>query len=372
MRQEVVSTNQLIGLSFHLAACPQVAPVTLVGELKRELIDRGDPSFVFNDPDELIAALQTARKMSEISADVQAQPAPRARSKSATRRKVHASYAVIPTIDEEGEAKQIQVTKPSVRKPRLGRRGSFESKGIKSKRNSTLSGNEQNNESVRLVEYFIVVSSKPSTKRPSEIEDEDPLDPDVDDLDPRTEMRFDSRSAHLPGVEGRVDHVHLSSIRFLSSSSTSSTCSSDDFDSSVRSSDKDIVMPTNTNFSGVSESRRMTDGNLLTDCVLEPVITARYPAEDRPTHQLNPKLPQFCHPEGSEFIYPTTVYKMPRIHHFVLTDSNAGKLYGTCLTVYEEFDTGATDDSEDAGKKKTTYYTPRVLCLLSADRKSVV
>lgn len=124
------------------------------------------------------------------------------------------------------------------------------------------------------------------------------------------------------------------------------------------------MMPTSTNFSGVAASNT-SSGELLKECVLQPVITARYPAKDRPTHPLNPQLPQFCHPEGSEYIYPTTEYKMPKIHHFVLTESNGGKLYGTCLTVYEEFDRGATEDSHESGKK-TTYYAPRVLCILSS------
>lgn len=119
---------------------------------------------------------------------------------------------------------------------------------------------------------------------------------------------------------GQVDHVHLSSIGFRKSLSTSSTCSSDDFDSSIRGNDKNSMVPTSTNFSGVA-SANQTRGDLLKDCVLEPVITARYPAKDRPKHPLNPKLPQFCHPEASEYIYPTTEYKMPRVHHFVLTVS---------------------------------------------------
>ncbi|KAL7520493.1 hypothetical protein ACHAWX_005255 [Stephanocyclus meneghinianus] len=333
-----------------------------VGELKRELIDLGDSSFVFNDHDELMAALASARRMSGMNG-VPSLPAALS-SKSSIKKKIHTSPAVIPTIHEESESKQVLTKSGFPSKSRPGQRGK-ESHGIKSKKNAQRSSIEQNDESVRLVEYFIVVSSKPSSVDPSDIEHDSPPDPSVDELDPRTEMRYGHRCAHLPGGQVQVDHVHISSIGFHSTSSTSSTCSSDDFDKSSRGYDSNNVRPTSTNFSGVSEPKSKSRGDLLTDCVLEPVITARYPAEDRPQHPLNPKLPQFCHPEGSEFIYPTTEYKMPRIHHFVLTDSNAGKLYGTCLTVYEEFDQGATEDSKEIGKKKTTYYTPRVLCLLS-------
>jgi hypothetical protein len=288
------------------------------------------------------------------------------------KKKIHASTAVIPTIDEETEANHnIHVdlgSSSTTRRSRSGRRGSFgkDKKAAKSKRNTKSSSMEQEPDSVRLVEYFIVVSSRPTGKSASDTKENSPPNPAHDELDQRTGMRFDYRGAHLPGGQGQVDHVHLSSIAYRKSLSTSSTCSSDDYDSSIHGNDKNNMnmMPTNTNFSGVASSNP-SNGQLLKGCVLEPVITARYPATDRPKHPLNLKLPQFCHPEGSEYIFPTTQYTMPRVHHFVLTESNAGKLYGTCLTVMEEFDQGATDDSHEDGEK-TTYYAPRVLCILSS------
>jgi len=98
------------------------------------------------------------------------------------------------------------------------------------------------------------------------------------------------------------------------------------------------------------------------ECLLEPVITARYPPEDRPHQPLNGMLPQFCHPGDTDVIHPCREYQMPRIHYFVLTDSKAGKLYGTCLTVYEEFTPSSDVPQQEGGKK---LYAPRVLCLLS-------
>eukprot|EP00579_Thalassiosira_antarctica_P018156 CAMPEP_0201946278 /NCGR_PEP_ID=MMETSP0903-20130614/54338_1 /ASSEMBLY_ACC=CAM_ASM_000552 /TAXON_ID=420261 /ORGANISM="Thalassiosira antarctica, Strain CCMP982" /LENGTH=1570 /DNA_ID=CAMNT_0048489375 /DNA_START=394 /DNA_END=5106 /DNA_ORIENTATION=- len=136
----------------------------------------------------------------------------------------------------------------------------------------------------------------------------------------------------------------------------------------------------------------------IDDCILEPVITAQYPPVDHPDQPLNPMLPQFCHPQGADVIVPLHEYKMPTVHHFVLTDSKGGKLYGTCLTVYEEFSppseleirSGEEDDldhsreeghergyveccvndSPKVGRsrrraKDHKYYAPRVLCLLS-------
>ena len=341
-----------------------------IGELKRELIDLlGDPSVVFQDKEKLIAAISAARKMSDLNGNVMTAQAASSSHRS-RKMKIHASPAVIPTIDEESEAKHsIHIDLGSnSRRPRIGGRASSgkDKRSIKSKRSTNSSSVEQESDSVRLVEYFIVVSSKPSGKSASDIKENVPPNPALDELDSRTEMRYESRSAHLPGGQGQgqVDHVHLSSIGFRKSLSTSSTCSSEDYDASLHSSGNSNMLPTSTNFSGVAASNA-SNGNLLKECVLEPVITARYPAKDRPKHPLNPKLPQFCHPEGSEYIFPTTEYKMPKVHHFVLTESNAGKLYGTCLTVYEEFDQGATEDSQEYGKK-TTYYAPRVLCLLSS------
>lgn len=169
-----------------------------VGELKRELIDLGDPSFVFNDRDELIAALSSARKMSEMNASASARQA------SMRKKKVHAS-PVIATIDEESEAKHMNIhidLGSSSRRPRVSK-GGRDRKGIKSKRNTKTSSIEQESDSVRLVEYFIVVSSKPSGKSASDIKENNPPNPAYEELDGRTEMRFESRSAHLPGGQGK-------------------------------------------------------------------------------------------------------------------------------------------------------------------------
>ena len=142
----------------------------------------------------------------------------------------------------------------------------------------------------------------------------------------------------------------------------------------------------------------------IDDSLLEPVITSQYPPVDHIDQPLNPMITQFCHPHG-DVIVPLHEYKMPTVHHFVLTDAKGGKLYGTCLTVYEEFipresdieilsgeeDDDIEDDDQsnqhDEGhergyvecsidqspkpgrlrrrSKKHKYYAPRVLCLLS-------
>ncbi len=153
-----------------------------------------------------------------------------------------------------------------------------------------------------------------------------------------------------------------------------------------------------TSTRGASENIRigLEQDDSVDDFVLEPVITAKYPAVDHSDQPLNPMIPKFCHPQGSDFIVPIQEYKMPKVHHFVLTDSKGGKLYGTCLTVYEEisarseleimsgeyndFDHSMIGGQERGNQcvnkspnrirsscpeKSHRYYAPRVLCLLS-------
>jgi hypothetical protein len=164
----------------------------------------------------------------------------------------------------------------------------------------------------------------------------------------------------MPGEMANGNFMRLSSIADGSTISTSSTCGSEETDVLSAASElkkNEDIFPSSTlsleplDLNPLKDSEYEHDG-----CFLEPVITARYPLTDRPNRPLNPTLPQFCHPQGT-ILRATAEYKMPTIHYFCLTDSNAGKLYGTCLTFYEEM-------IAEVGKR--TYYAPRVLCLLSA------
>lgn len=127
----------------------------------------------------------------------------------------------------------------------------------------------------------------------------------------------------------------------------------------------------------------------------EPQVTSRYPFEDYPDNKLNEMaVAQFCNP-SSDAIELTTEYCMPRVHHFVLTNDKGRKIYGTCLTIYEEYEppddvqdmvpeerdlldwyrshAGTVQYAEEDGVEVTlhrnagraTLYLPRMLCLLS-------
>jgi hypothetical protein len=123
-----------------------------------------------------------------------------------------------------------------------------------------------------------------------------------------------------------------------------------------------------------------------------PVITARYPFIDRPDHPLNSMVTQFCFPNSTS-IHLSTEYRYPRLHHFVLTDDKGAKLYGTCLTVWEDYDPeehpskihppistmipDTQDESsphdgnvelyiQNPAKSDTKFYLPKAICILSS------
>lgn len=90
---------------------------------------------------------------------------------------------------------------------------------------------------------------------------------------------------------------------------------------------------------------------------------------------------QFCFPAG-EIILPSLEYQMPIVHHFVLTNDRGKKVYGTCLTVYEEYHPGENTPWGNPEKlhlatvgeagievsvnsENPTLYVPRCLCILS-------
>lgn len=112
------------------------------------------------------------------------------------------------------------------------------------------------------------------------------------------------------------------------------------------------------------------------DYTFQPQITARYPLVDYDDNPLNPMILQFCFP-SDDAVVPSRTYQMPHVHHFVLTNERGRKIYGTCLTIFEEYTpegpwkTQAMTLEEDDGIELSVdtrgkhLYIPKVLCLLS-------
>jgi hypothetical protein len=125
---------------------------------------------------------------------------------------------------------------------------------------------------------------------------------------------------------------------------------------------------------------RMPDDGHADDFNFQPKITSRYPLSDHQDNPLNPMVTQFCHPAG-DTVVPTRDYQMPRVHYFVLTNDKGRKIYGTCLTVYEEYEpsvgvplhaqhlihstSGERDIEITVDNENSTLYLPRCLCILS-------
>ncbi|KAG7361639.1 DENN (AEX-3) domain containing protein [Nitzschia inconspicua] len=92
-------------------------------------------------------------------------------------------------------------------------------------------------------------------------------------------------------------------------------------------------------------------------------------------------LTHFCFP-GGDIIFPSREFHMPVVHHFVLTNDKGRKVYGTCLTVYEEYvppentfwksrerlhgaTVGESGIEVSVNPQHTKLYIPKVLCILS-------
>eukprot|EP00956_Cyclotella_meneghiniana_P035000 scaffold110197_cov67-Cyclotella_meneghiniana.AAC.1 len=334
-----------------------------IAQLKSELLSMNNPGFVHNNRTELESVLRSARRLEE--------------SKNKSIGSVEDESGATTDIGALDISEYTAMSSASERSDEHHANEVLDDSTIETPDGE---GNEAAM-SRRLVEYFVMVSSVPVTKdgvaMKSKRRKNTPPDPTRDRMNSRTAGRFEVRRAHLTHVrvEDTVDTIKEDEEGgYNETASTTSTSSTvEETVEGGTSSAVDRLKPSNEGMAFIpqggnnnaaaaapcSKSKEDDTGDYL----LEPVITARYPAIDHEDQPLNPRLPQFCHPEGTDLIQPTKEYKMPRIHFFVLTDNMGGKQYGTCLTVYEEYRKEGGD--ENAKKKTTTYYAPRVLCLLS-------
>ncbi|GKY91231.1 hypothetical protein MPSEU_000095700 [Mayamaea pseudoterrestris] len=212
----------------------------------------------------------------------------------------------------------------------------------------------------RLVEYFIVVSPKPRWS----VEEQDGKDGRARQHPRRFFRNRGQSKADLAVTES-------TSSETLSPTGNNGWNLTDSTDQSK--------YPTK------SDDNKRTEGNIhmplhRTDHTFAPEITARYPLEDYDDNPLNPMTVQFCFPSG-DVIVPTKAYEMPRVHHFALTTERGRKIYGTCLTMMEEYSitpsnpfARMTQEDEDVSttgveisflQKQETLYLPKVLCILS-------
>lgn len=246
----------------------------------------------------------------------------------------------------------------------------------------------------RLVEYFVIISCQPrnettsNRKRlkgpptPTSPRQESSLDPlpilqldNSDDTDVSTSpQRKSPKEMFRISKTGGDTGIHQP----LVSNEESSSSQQDE-------TREEIILPPKPQGTWkrdeeqVDGNIRMPDAAEPDDYTFQPKITSRYPLSDHPDNPLNPMVTHFCHPVG-DVIVPGREYQMPRVHHFVLTNDKGRKIYGTCLTVFEEYeppldapirahrihdDSGERDIEVTVSEEDTTLYLPRCLCILS-------
>ncbi|XP_077989167.1 C-myc promoter-binding protein-like isoform X2 [Glandiceps talaboti] len=122
--------------------------------------------------------------------------------------------------------------------------------------------------------------------------------------------------------------------------------------------------------------KSMTRANAIT---YTAGIISRYPEKDYETTTLPESVPLFCLPMGAsiECWSAKRNHPLPVFSTFVLTDSQAVKMYGAAVSFYEEYSESKLDedqkmklgildkDKEETYKEKWTVYTNKCICLLS-------
>ena len=313
---------------------------------------------------------------------------------------------------------------PSTCTPARG--GKSPSSGTKLRRNVSVEESIENSASIqRLVEYFLVISCHPrwENDRSSQIRKKDEtavnsfgasaavksVNPmtqnngeqitDISNMSPHEEGKFPKKLDHSidennvrsdeaktnkkTGTDHALNHTLLDHTHngdesredpSLSSATTTSTIPPPKPQETWNRNEnlgENIRVPEATSESGTNSFHAFA-----------PKVTARFPLEDHSSHPMNPMVTQFCFPEG-DIVYPSTEYTMPRAHHFVMTNDKGRKVYGTCLTIYEEYlpeentpwqsspenlyptTVGETGVEVSLNPQGSRLYIPRCLCILS-------
>ena len=244
----------------------------------------------------------------------------------------------------------------------------------------------------RLVEYFVVVGCQPRCEIHSQSQQSPPSTPEA-----KKPIHRRLLSAPAAPVEENAPVAPFSerrknltkSLRFLRRAETSGSVNainhSLSHDSTEMESREEVIAAPKPHGKWTKDDHDGTEENIRIpsedddEHTFQPRITARYPATDYDDNPLNPMITHFCFPSGDRIV-PTTQYQMPRSHHFVLTNEKGRKVYGTCLTIFEEYnpppdapwrmdmvhsDCGESDIEVTVDSQDRTLWIPRVLCILS-------
>jgi hypothetical protein len=244
----------------------------------------------------------------------------------------------------------------------------------------------------RLVEYFIIVSCQPRWEKNNPASP--PATPNVKSTVPQKPVSTpviterDTSTMATPFTESRkkFNKSFHNVFRKREKTGTENAINATSFPQDPEpESREETLPPPKPRGKWKREEQEGTEGNIhipvtSEEHTFQPKITARYPLNDYADNPLNPMVTQFCYPVG-DVLVPTKQYQMPRVHHFVLTNDKGRKLYGTCLTIYEEFhpsddepwrsqdlvhgDSGERDIEVTMDNQGSTLYLPRCLCIMS-------
>ena len=231
----------------------------------------------------------------------------------------------------------------------------------------------------RLVEYFVVVSSAPVTT----VKKDRPNNSNAVDTGGRQNEESSSNS-HTSSTNsiGKSTHTQNASNRRLppkkslslgkllrGSSMGKKSKSNRRHKTNVRASSDSVIDPIAVNKccdDRMEESQQQTQSS--EPLYYKPEITARYPLRDHEDAPLNDAVASFCFSNIGDTVVPRTEFRLPKVHHFVLTDEKGKRFYGTCLTFFEERagmsinSIGETGNNEiPSGRKKKKNLSPRRL-----------
>jgi pentatricopeptide repeat protein len=270
-----------------------------------------------------------------------------------------------------------------------GKMGNTPSSPSKLRRTVPVDPIKELNSVQRLVEYFIVVSSQPRWENARPVQSP-PATPERVKRSVSTPAVVDAEIPKTTPFQKRAKKFN-SSLNFLrrketTSGSANAINNSHSIDTQETESREEVMPAPKPRGKWTREDSQGTEGNIhIPDAngyehSFQPKVTARFPLNDYEDNPLNPMVTQFCFPAG-DVIVPSKVFQLPRVHHFVLTNDKGRKIYGTCLTIYEEYkpleddpwqnqdlvhgDSGENDIEVTVESQNSTLYLPKCLCILS-------
>jgi len=251
----------------------------------------------------------------------------------------------------------------------------------------------------RLVEYFVIVTSTPVTtnKKDRLVEgaDTDTMQASAPSNESGSSFRTSSKPSHKNShkISNQLPPKKSPSFGRLLRGSSMGKIKSKRSRKNVRALSDGAVIVNRNAIDGDDWTEKAKQQKQSEPMYYKPEITARYPLQDHDDAPLNDAVASFCFSIIGDRVVPTTDFHLPKVHHFVLTDEQGKRFYGTCLTSFEECaDTSSIGEAGDdegtrrsnrkknllprrlvkksgsggSRKPRSKRYLPQVLCIISS------